>query len=137
MIRIKTHKKLNDSFKWLSFDSIAKSCIQNPTKSLWWSFFAKLVNNFQLLTFFCKKAPSKILYNFINCPVFKDIKYTLHYKVAIEYYVYFLCIVALCLFSISSLGKVLQWLFQTGFFHLGDKKMVADHIRQVVDLYIQ
>ena len=34
----------------------------------------------------------------------------------------FLCIVALCLFPIFSLGKVLQWLFQIGFFHLGDKK---------------
>ena len=36
--------------------------------------------------------------NFINCPVFIDLKQTLHYKVAIKYNqgdVYFLCNVAL------------------------------------------
>ena len=32
------------SFRWLFFYSIAKSLISNPTKSLWWSFFAKTVN---------------------------------------------------------------------------------------------
>ena len=53
------------------FDSIAKSRIQNPIKSLWWSFFAKII----------------------------------------------------------------QWLFQTGFFHLGDRIKVAGSIRQVVVLY--
>ena len=28
------------------FDRNAKGCIENPTKSLWWRFFAQLVNNF-------------------------------------------------------------------------------------------
>ena len=28
------------------FDIIAKSSIYNPIKSLWWSFFEKIVNNF-------------------------------------------------------------------------------------------
>ena len=40
------------------FDSIAKSHIKNPIKSPWWSFFAKIVNNFQLLTVFAKKQPT-------------------------------------------------------------------------------
>ena len=81
--------------------------VSKPTKSLWWSLFAK---NSQILTFFAKKTPTVnvrlysknvsvpckekrnklsdmnliILYNFINCPVFIDIKQKLHYKVAIE-----------------------------------------------------
>ena len=46
---------LNDYF----FDNIAKSQIQNPIKSLWWSFFAKIVIDFQLLTFFAK-APHHV-----------------------------------------------------------------------------
>ena len=46
------------SFKWLFFDSIAKSLISNPTKSLWWNFLAKIVNEFLLLTFFAKKTPT-------------------------------------------------------------------------------
>ena len=37
------------------FDSISKSRVQNPTKSLSRSFFAKTVNDFQLLTFFAKE----------------------------------------------------------------------------------
>ena len=36
-------------------ESIAKDVFRNPTKSLWWSFFAKVVNNFYLLTLFYKK----------------------------------------------------------------------------------
>ena len=55
-----------------------------------------------------------ICYNFINFPVFIDIKQTLHYEVAIEYNqgdVYFLCVVALCLSPITLLGKVFYWLF--------------------------
>ena len=28
------------------FDSIAKSDIGNPLKSIWWSFFGKIVNEF-------------------------------------------------------------------------------------------
>ena len=46
------------SFKWPFFDSIAKSLISNPTKSLWSNVFAKIVHEFLLLTFFSKKAPS-------------------------------------------------------------------------------
>ena len=82
------------------FDSIAKSRIQNLIKSLWWGFFAKTVNDFQLLTlffFFFEKSPTInvrlcclqrkkkqflyyfiyfyiILCDFINCPAFVDIK---------------------------------------------------------------
>ena len=41
------------------FDSIAESRIQNPIKSLWWSFLAKTVNNFELLTVFAKKKKKK------------------------------------------------------------------------------
>ena len=111
MIRIKTQKvlhNLGNIFKMNTFfDSIAKNCIQNPIKSLWWSFFAKIVNNFQLLTFFAKKPQDRchtvlpvkkkkqinlyyftysymILYDFINCSAFVDIKQTLRYKLAIE-----------------------------------------------------
>ena len=49
MIRIKIQNVLiieEISFKWLFFVTIAKSCIQNPTKNLMWSLFAKVVNNF-------------------------------------------------------------------------------------------
>ena len=41
------------------FDSIAKSRIWNPVKSLWWRFFAKIVNDFKPLTFFAKKPHHK------------------------------------------------------------------------------
>ena len=35
------------SFKYLVFfDSLAKSHIYNPTKSQWWSVFAKIVTKF-------------------------------------------------------------------------------------------
>ena len=37
------------------FDSIAKTRIQNPIKSLWWRFFAKILNDFYVQTFFGKK----------------------------------------------------------------------------------
>ena len=108
MIRIKT-KTFTEMGKYLLndyfFDSIAKSGIQNPIKSLWWSFFGKIVNDFQLLTVFAKKHHHKcqgvlpvrkkeklyhckyfyiILYDFINCPAFVGIKQTLHYKIAID-----------------------------------------------------
>ena len=36
--------------------------------------------------------------------------------------IYFLCNITLCLFPISSLGKLLQWLFQTCFFSFGRQK---------------
>ena len=32
------------SFKWLFFDSIAKRCISNQTKTLWLRFFAEIVD---------------------------------------------------------------------------------------------
>ena len=41
------------------FDSIAKSRIKNIIKSLRWSFFAKIVHDFWLLTFFWKKTDHK------------------------------------------------------------------------------
>ena len=72
-----------------------------------------------------------ILYNFINCPVFKNIKQTLHYnRVNITR-----CIAALCLFPISLLGNVLDCFLLFFFFHLGEKKVVAGRARQVVVLY--
>ena len=91
--------KMNDFF-----DTIAKSRIQNPIKSLWWSFFAKIVNDFYKLTFFAKKPHHKyqavlsvkkketnylilfyiLLYDFINCSTFIDVKQTLRYNLVIE-----------------------------------------------------
>ena len=91
------------TFKQQYLDSIAKSCIQIPTKSLWWSFFTKIVN-FQLLTFFQRDSS-------------------------------FLCIVALCLFPICLLDKVLKWLFQIVFSIWETKKVVAGHVKQVGVLY--
>ena len=68
---------------------------------------------------------SIILFDFVNCPAFVDIKQTLHYKVAIEQiyqrYLFFMhC--SLCLFRISLLDRVFQWLLQRAIFPLGDKK---------------
>ena len=40
--------------------------------------------------------------------------------------------VALCL--LHTLGKVLQWRFYIGFFHLETKEVVAGQVRQVVFL---
>ena len=51
-----------------------------------------------------------ILYGFINCPAFVDIKQTLRYKLAMEYVIretVFLCIVPYFFFRILSLDKVL------------------------------
>ena len=50
------------------FDSIAKSHIQNPIKSIWWSVFAKIVPKFQLSTIFAKKLHHKFLTGFQICP---------------------------------------------------------------------
>ena len=49
------------SFKCYFIDSIAKSHIFNPTKSLWWSFFVTIINDFYLLTFFAKMSHHKSL----------------------------------------------------------------------------
>ena len=80
-----------------------------------------------------------ILYNYINYPDFIYIKQTLHYKQQQSKYnqrdLQFLYIVALCLFLIFSLSQVLQWLLQTVVFHLGNKKVAASRVAQVVVLY--
>ena len=133
MIRIKTQKvlhNLGNIFKMNTFfDSIAKNCIQNPIKSLWWSFFAKIVNDFQLLTFFAKKPHHKcqivlpvkkkeinlyyftyfymILYDFINCPAFVDIFFA------------FLCWIKFC-----------SCCFRQVFFIWESKKVVAGHVKK-------
>ena len=39
------------------------------------------------------------------------------------------------LFPVSSQGNTLSWLFKQALFHLGDKKGVAGHVRQVVVLH--
>ena len=65
------------------------------------------------------------IYNFIACPGFLDIKLHIKKQQQSKYNqrnVYFLGIVALCLLPISSLGKVVQRLFQTGFFYKKKKK---------------
>ena len=77
-----------------------------------------------------------ILYNFINCPVFIDIKKNFRLessnRVNIIRDIYFLCVDAFCLFPISQLGKVFQWLFQTVFFFsFGRQKVVAGQVRRV------
>ena len=54
----------------------------------------------------------------MNCPVFIDIKQSLHYnRVNI-----ILCTAGLCLFPISLVGEVLWWLLQTGFLSFGRQK---------------
>ena len=119
------------------FDSIVKSRILNSVKSLWWSFYAKIVN-FQLLTFFAKKPLHEcqavlhlkkkelyyftyfylILYDFINCLAFVVIKQNFTLKSSNR-----VNIIRETFILYALLDKVYQWLFQTGFFfHLGDKK---------------
>ena len=46
MLRIKIQKVLHIFLMGTFFDIIAKSSIYNPIKSLWWSFFEKIVSNF-------------------------------------------------------------------------------------------
>ena len=140
------------SFKWLSFFTVLPRAIIRAQPKVYGGVFCKYIKDFQLLFFFAKKTTinfslcSKnasvackeketndsymILHNFRDYTAFIDIKQTLHYNI-----VNIICIAALCLFSISSLGNVLQWLFQTGFFHLGDKNVGTGRVRQVVVLY--
>ena len=42
---------------WMSnlWKVLLRDVFRNPIKSLWWSFFAKVVNDFYLLTLFAKK----------------------------------------------------------------------------------
>ena len=77
-------------------------------------------------------------YNFINWPVFIDtgnlciIKY--QQSKYHQRYVYFLCIVALCLFPFVHYIKFSSGCFKQVLSHLGKKKLVAGRIRQVVVL---
>ena len=144
------------------FDSIAKSHIGNPLKSIWWSFFGKIVNEFQLSTVFAKKPQRRwldcvackekrkklyhftyfhvILYDFMNCPAFVDIKQTLYHKVAIQNKynqrdVYFLCIVPYVCFAFLRWIKFLVVALDRFFFIWETRKVVAGRIRQVVVLH--
>ena len=96
----------------------------------------------------CKEKRNKLYYftyfyimlnDFINCPAFVHIKlWTIKYQQS-KYNqrdVYFFMHCFLCLFRISSLDKVFQWLFETGFFLFGrQKKVITGSIRQVVVLH--
>ena len=121
------------------FGSITKSRIQNPIKSLWWSFFAKIVNNFQLgnklyyFTYFYI-----ILYNF-DCPAFVDIKQTaLQCRNIVNiiretfiFYAFFLMF-----FSYFFAGLCFAMIILDGLFFIWEtKKVVAGCVRQVVILY--
>ena len=105
MTKVMTRKVLHSWVKYLLNGYFLTCIAKNQVKS---HFFAKIVNDFQLLTFFAKKSHHKclnvsllpvkkkkqimlydfkqfyvILYNFLNCPDFIDIEKPLHYKVAI------------------------------------------------------
>ena len=46
---------------------------QNPVEHLRWSFFEEIINSFQLLTVFTKKAPSQIFNWVLNMPLEKKL----------------------------------------------------------------
>ena len=128
------------------FGSIAKSHIQSPIKSLWWSLFAKIVNNFQLLTFSVKKPHHKcqivlsvkkkernyptlfyiILHDFKNYPAFVDITLCIinqqeYINIIREMFFFFLhC--SLCFFAFLCWIKFCSGCFRQDFFHLQVKK---------------
>ena len=64
-----------------------------------------------------------IFHNFVNSPVLKTLNKLCIIKQQLSKYnqreIYFFSIVAIYLFLISSLEKVFEWLFQTGFFSFG------------------
>ena len=73
-----------------------------------------------------------ILYGFINCPAFVDIKQTLRYKLAMEYVIretVFLCIVPYFFFAFFRWIKFCSCCFMQVYFHLGVKKVVAGRVR--------
>ena len=142
------------------FGSIAKSHIQSPIKSLWWSLFAKIVNNFQLLTFSVKKPHHKcqivlsvkkkernyptlfyiILHDFKNYPAFVDITLCIinqqeYINIIREMFFFLFCIVPyVFLHSFAGSSFVVVALDRI-FFICKSKKVVADCNRQVVLLY--
>ena len=150
MIGIKTPKLLHNWGNIFNintfFDSITKSRIQNPIKSLWWSFFAKIVNNFQLLTFFAKKPHHKcqtvlsvkkketyclilfyiLLYDFINCSAFQTLNKLCVINQRQNKYnqrdKYFLRIVPYVFFAFLRWIKFCSDCFRHAFFHLEVKK---------------
>ena len=69
---------------------------------------------------------SIILYDFVNCPAFVDIKQTLHYKVAIEQIyqrdIYFLCIVPYVCFAFLCWIEFFSGCFRGLFFVWETKK---------------
>ena len=110
MIRIKTQNVLHNFgniFKMNTlFTVLPRTVFRTKSKCYGGASFAKIVNNFQLLTFFAKKPHHKcqimlpvkkkeinlnyftyfylISYDFINSPAFVNIKQTLCYQLAIE-----------------------------------------------------
>ena len=115
MTRKKFYIAGETSFRWLSFDSIVKSYIQNATKSLWCSFFGIIVNSFQLLTFFCeKKLHHKCSTVFQKGLCCKEKRIRLLFHTIL----YNFKNIVVCFFPISLLGKVLQCLFQRVFLSL-------------------
>ena len=128
------------------FDSIAESRIQNPIKSLWWSFSAKKYNNFQVLTFFGKKPQRKcqtvlpvkkketililfyiLLHNFTWFYKLSSCLWTLNFALKSSNRVninrrLFLCIVPCVCLAFLCWIKFVSGCFRQAFFHLGDKK---------------
>ena len=57
MTRINAQKDLQISFKWLlCLTVLPRAIFRTQSKDYGEAFFAKIVNNFQLLTVFAKKA---------------------------------------------------------------------------------
>ena len=53
------------SFKCLIFlNVLPRDLFRNPTKSLWWSIFAKIFKDFKSLTIFAKKPHHRYLTGF-------------------------------------------------------------------------
>ena len=133
---------MHDKNKDTNFDIIVRSCIQNPIKSLWWSLFAK-----KKVNFFCNKSPTikrlcclkkkkqkqinlyyftyfqKILYDFVNCPAFADIKTNFEQKSKYNQRdICFLYIVPFVFFAFLRWIKFCICYFRQVFFSCGGQK---------------
>ena len=112
----------------LVFPDIAQDCSLGQCLT---ASRAVIFSILMLLSVHSKLLVYIVFCNFIKCPNLIDKLCILqqHQSKYNQRDVYFLYIVlCICLFPISSLGKVLQWLFQTGFFSFS-------HIRQVFIFY--
>ena len=108
-------------------DSIADSRIQNSIKSLWWRFFAKIVNNVQLLTGFGKNSHPKYQTVFT--------KKKLLFCILLHNFILFYKVAPYVSFTLLRWIKFLVVVLGSLFFHLGPKKVVNGHVRQVVILH--